>query len=107
MIEHLGDVVIPAPVLVECTTGHGPRDAEVDRIIEILRGEDAVLVDVDEDTARRAGALRYRAGIDDGIDALVAAIAVGDGSEARLLTSDPKDLQRLLVSEPHVTVRRV
>lgn len=105
--DHLGDVVIPAPVLVECITGHGPRDAEVNRIIEVLLGEEAVLVDADENTARLAGALRYRARTDDGIDALVAAVAVGDGSDAIVLTSDPKDLKRLLVSESHVQVRSV
>jgi predicted nucleic acid-binding protein len=105
--DHLGDVVLPAAVLVECITGNGPRDAEVHRIIEILRDEDAVLVDIDEPTARVAGALRHKARTDDGIDALVAAVAVGDGSDAIVLTSDPDDLRRLLVSHRHVTVRRV
>jgi hypothetical protein len=60
-----------------------------------------------EATARLAGALRYRAKSDDGIDALVAAAAVGDGSRCVLLTSDPDDLSRSLASHPTVTVERV
>ena len=61
----------------------------------------------DETVARRAGQLRYLAKTDDGIDALVAAAAVGDGSPAVVLTSDPDDLERLLQNEPHVSVRAV
>jgi hypothetical protein len=51
--------------------------------------------------------LRFVAGSDDGIDALVAAAAVGDGSPAVVLTSDPGDLERLLEAEPRVHVRKV
>jgi hypothetical protein len=51
--------------------------------------------------------LRYRAQSDDGIDELVAAVAVGDGSPAVVLTSDPRDLERLLAHAPHVKVRAV
>jgi len=60
-----------------------------------------------EETARRAGRLRFLARSDDGIDALVAAEAVGDGSPAVVLTSDPDDLRRLLVRDPQVHVRKV
>jgi len=59
----------------------------------------AVLQAPDEIVARRAGRLCFRAGSDDGIDALVAAAAVGDGSPAVLLTSDLDDLERLLGRE--------
>jgi len=38
---------------------------------------------------------------------LVAAAAVGDGSPAVLLTSDPDDLEALLKESPHVSVRSV
>jgi hypothetical protein len=58
-------------------------------------------------TARRAGRLRYIAKTDDGIDALVAAAAVGDGWPAVLLTSDPDDLDRLLQHDRQVSVRPV
>ena len=61
----------------------------------------------DEVIARRAGGLRFRAGTDDGIDALVAAVAVGDGSPCVVLTTDPDDLGRLLSEHPQVAVRAV
>ena len=60
-----------------------------------------------ETTARLAGKLRFAAKSDDGIDALVAATAVGDGSPSVLLTSDPHDLEQLLKHQPHVHVRKV
>jgi hypothetical protein len=105
--RHLGDVLIPAAVLVECVTGDGGRDAEINRVLGVLVRDDAELVGADEVTARRAGALRYRARTDDGIDALVAAVAAGDGSPAVVLTSDPHDLTRLLAGAPNVAVRKV
>jgi hypothetical protein len=61
----------------------------------------------DDRTARLAGKLRFVAKSDDGIDALVAAAAVGDGAPAVLLTSAPDDLEQLLKHQPHVHVRKV
>jgi hypothetical protein len=107
VLLHSGDIRIPSAVLVECTTGDGARDAEVNRILGILEAAGAVLDTADEPTARRAGRLRFRARTDDGIDALVAACAAGDGSPAVVLTSDPDDLERLLAREPNVEVRVV
>lgn len=98
---------IPTPVLVECTTGNGARDAEVNRILGVLARAEGVMVAPDEKTARRAGRLRFLAQSDDGIDALVAAEAIGDGSPSVVLTSDPDDLRRLLVRDPQVHVRKV
>lgn len=98
-------MIIPTPVLVESTTGDAGRDAEINRVLSVLRDAASALVAPDETTARRGGRLRYEAGTDDGIDALVAAAAVGDGLPCVLLTSDPHDMQRLLVNDPHVTVR--
>jgi hypothetical protein len=105
--EHDGTICVPTPVLVECTTGDGARDAEVNRILGILERAAGVTRAPDATTARRAGRLHYLARCDDGIDALVAAEAVGDGSPAVLLTSDPDDLGRLLQREPQVLVQRV
>jgi predicted nucleic acid-binding protein len=105
--RHLGDVLIPTAVLVECVTGDGARDAEINRILHILVRDDAAFAGSDEPTARLAGALRYAARSDDGVDALVAAVAVGDGSAAVILTSDPHDLERLVARAPNVAVRRV
>ncbi len=58
----------------------------------------------DETVARRAGRLRHRAKLEDGIDALVASAAVGDGDPCVLLTSHPKDLAKLLADHPEVVV---
>ena len=107
VVENSGSIRIPTPVLVESTTGDGGRDAEVNRILGVLERAAAALEAPDETTARLAGRLRYRAGSDDGIDALVAAAAIKDGSPAVLLTSDPHDLARLLESERQVAVRAV
>ena len=107
VVEHGGTIHVPTPVLVECTTGDGARDAEVNRVLAVLDRAAAVLESPDEPTARRAGRLRFLAGVDDGIDALVAAAAVADGSPAVVLTSDPDDLERLLARDPQVHVRTV
>ncbi len=107
VIEHDGVISLPTPILVESTTGDGARDAEVNRIVGVLERAAAVLQAPDEATARRAGRLRYLAKTDDGIDALVAAAAVGDGSPAVVLTSDPGDLDRLLQNDRQVSVRAV
>ncbi|MFO0762155.1 MAG: PIN domain-containing protein [Byssovorax sp.] len=107
IVEHDGTVFVPTPVLVETITGDAGRDAEVNRVLHVLDEAVTVLQAPDEATARRAGRLRHRAKSDDGIDALVAAAAVGDGSPCVLLTSDPEDLGRLLVDEPQVAIRSV
>ena len=107
LVEHDGMICVPTPVLVESTSGDGGRDAEVNRVLGILERAATVLQAPDEATARRAGLLRFLAKSDDGIDALVAAAAVGDGSRAVVLTSDPNDLERLLQNERRVRVRTV
>jgi predicted nucleic acid-binding protein len=107
IVVHDGTVTVPTPALVETITGDAGRDAEVNRVLGVLQHAASVMVAPDETTARRAGRLRYRARADDGIDALIAAAAVGDGSPCVLLTSDPDDLERLLVDEPQVAVRAV
>lgn len=106
VVEHEGSIQVPTPVLVESTTGDGARDAEVNRVLGILERAAAVLHAPDESIARRAGRLRFLAGSDDGIDALVAAASVADGTPAVVLTSDPDDLEHLLESEPQVHVRK-
>jgi predicted nucleic acid-binding protein len=107
VLEHDGAICVPTPILAESTTGDGARDAEVNRVLGVLERAATVLQAPDEATARRAGRLRYLAKSDDGIDALVAAAAVADGSPAVLLTSDPRDLERLLHNEQQVGVRAV
>ena len=107
IVAHDGTVTIPTPVLVERITGDAGRDAEVNRVLGVLHQESSVMVAPDEATARRAGRLRFRARTDDGIDALVAAAAVGDGGPCVLLTSDRDALERLLVNEPRIAVQAV
>lgn len=107
IVEHDGTVVVPTPILAETVTGDARRDAELNRVVHVLSRSSAVLRAPDESTARRAGRLRFRAHTDDGIDALVASEAAGDGSPCVVLTSDPDDLSRLLVDEPHAAVRGV
>lgn len=107
VLEFGDGIRVPTPILAECTTGDGGRDAEVNRILRVLGGAAAAIVAPTEETARRAGRLRFRARTDDGIDALVAAEAVGDGTKAVVLTSDPDDLRKLLVRHPHVLIRKV
>lgn len=107
MLDQGGAIGVPTAVLVEVTTGDGARDAEVNLVLGVLKRADAILPAPDEATARRAGRLRFEARHDDGIDALVAACAVGDGSPAVLLTSDPDDLGRLLRENAQVTIQKV
>ncbi|HEY6035999.1 MAG TPA: PIN domain-containing protein [Kofleriaceae bacterium] len=107
IVDHDGTITVPTPVLVECTTGDGARDAEVNRVLGILERAAAVLESPGEVIARNAGALRFRARTDDGIDALVAASAASDGSAAVVLTSDPDDLRRVLADATHVHVQKV
>lgn len=107
VVENSGSILVPTPVLVEVTTGDGGRDAEVNRILNALARAARVFGVPDEETARRAGRLRFRARSDDGIDALVAAAAAEGGTPCVVLTSDPDDLERLLADEPQVAVRGV
>jgi hypothetical protein len=107
LVSEGGDVRVPTPVLVECTTGRAARDAEVNRILKALARFSDALVAPDEETARLAGKLRFEAKTDDGIDALVAAEAARDSRPTALLTTDPADLSRLLVGARHVRVVRL
>ncbi len=107
IVTHGGEIVVPTPILVECTTGHGERDAEVNRVLGVLQRFGSALRAPDEATARRAGALRFATRARDAVDALVAAEAAGDTRSTVVLTSDVEDLTRLLASAPQVTVERV
>lgn len=98
-------IAIPTPVLAECTTGDAGRDAEINRVLNVLKNRGgAGLPAPDEATARRAGQLRHRARTDDGIDALVAAAATMTRDASVVLTTDPDDLEKLLIEHPEVTV---
>ena len=107
IVTNGGNVVVPTPVLAECTTGSAARDAEVNRVLGVLGRFGNAFASPDEATARLAGALRFAPRSNDGIDALVAAEAARDSRPTVVLTSDPADLERLLVRTPHVNIRRV
>jgi predicted nucleic acid-binding protein len=83
-------VIIPTVVVAESTTGHGARDASVNRI-----SNTAIIADCDLATARAAATLRSalcgRAGT---VDAIV--VATADGLPgAIIITGDPGDLTPL------------
>jgi len=107
VVSNAGDVIVPTPVLAECTTGSPARDAEVNRMLAVLGRYARAFASPDEATARLAGSLRYAARTDDGIDALVAAEAARLASSTVLLTSDPTDLKRLLLRSAQVSVQGV
>jgi len=99
-------VVIPTVVLAEVITGR-PIDAATNHAVNRLGTEHT-----DEATARVAGRLRAgvertgRQRIPSGIDAIVAAHAVGSGEQSVVFTTDVSDLQRLLADHPRVAVER-
>ena len=83
---------VPSVVLVEALTGDHRRDFHTNRLLKACQ-----VRDVDETQARDAARLRTatgRARSISAVDAVVAAVAA-QGSEATVLTSDPKDLLAL------------
>jgi predicted nucleic acid-binding protein len=97
------DVVIPAVVLAESTTGYGPRDAPVNRVVNAV---DEV-VSIDEPVARLGGALRYESACDATVDALVVAIALAAEAPAVILTGDAAHLERLSAGKSRIRVQTV
>jgi len=97
--EELWPPLVPAPVLIECLTGHPGRDANVNRLIRTCNVEEHV----SEVLARRAAALRFAARRGSAVDALVVASAEPDGV---VLTSDVGDLRALAAHSHGVIVER-
>lgn len=92
-------VVVPAPVLAECITGNGPRDANANRVLRRLP-----VLPTTERIARLAGLLRHSARLPEAtVDALVVATAQQDGG-GLVITGDPGDLRAL--AEPTSVVIR-
>lgn len=98
-------IVIPAVVLAESTTGRGPRDARVNRVVAAA---DAI-APIDENVARRAGALRYDTGCRETVDALIVAMAVESGLGVLILTGEQNGghVSRLASGHPRVRVEAV
>jgi predicted nucleic acid-binding protein len=87
-------VVIPAPVVAQVHRGGRDR-ARIDRVLNAV---DEIAPTTDE-IARLAGELLAAAGIEDAIDAIVAAEALASAPSV-VLTSDRPDIRRLLETQP-------
>jgi predicted nucleic acid-binding protein len=100
-------VCIPAVTLAEVISGRPRTDAAVERLVKRV----AHTMDCGEALAKDAGTLRTRSrrpslASPSGIDAIVAAVAVGN-QPSIVLTTDADDMSRLLASAPAATVIRV
>jgi predicted nucleic acid-binding protein len=85
-------VVTAASTIAEVIRG-GPRDASLHRVLNRI-----TVVPIDKALGRAAGELLGRAGMAGHrctIDALLAAVALGQARPVVLLTSDPDDMARL------------
>lgn len=93
-------VRIPAAVLTEAYQGSG-RDVGIDR----MAGRGNRVLPIDHRTARLAGSLLGRDGLDSCrvVDAIVVATAVRLGG-AVVVTSDPQDIRSLAREHPNVIV---
>jgi predicted nucleic acid-binding protein len=87
-----GHVMTAASTIAEVLRG-GPRDAKLHRVLNQIS-----VVPIDTALGRAAGELLGRAGLAGHrctIDALLAAVALGQPRPIVLLTSDPDDMARL------------
>jgi predicted nucleic acid-binding protein len=90
--DRSGRVMTAASTIAEVLRG-GPRDAKLHRVLNQV-----IVVPVDKALGRAAGELLGRAGLAGHrctIDALLAAVALGQPRPVVLLTSDPDDMARL------------
>lgn len=92
---------VSAATLVEAYRGTA-RDAGIDRVLN--RGIE--VLPVDQNTARVAGRLLSKAGLDSraAVDSIVVATAIRLGSTL-VLTSDPDDLALLAMDHPAVEIQ--
>ncbi|MDQ2883177.1 MAG: hypothetical protein M3Y48_18870 [Actinomycetota bacterium] len=96
----LWPVLVPAPVLVECLTGHAGRDAPANRLLKSCD----VVTELPQAMARRCARLRFEARRGSAVDAIVIGVAEPDGV---LLTSDVTDLAALAQTATGVSIRVV
>jgi predicted nucleic acid-binding protein len=88
-IAHRGALHVPAGVVAQAWRD-GARQL---RIARLLRSVSVAITALDDDEARAVGALCRQTGAFDVIDASVALLARRHG--ARVVTSDPGDIQRI------------
>lgn len=91
--------LVPNVVLVEATSGRPDRDANVNRFLKTCD----LMSELPEPIARRAAALRTRAGRGSAVDAIVVALAEPFGA---VLTGDLQDLRALASHAEGVVVLR-
>lgn len=91
--------LVPSVVLVEATSGRPDRDANVNRFLKTCD----LISELPEPIARRAAALRSRAGRGSAVDAIVVALAEPFGA---VLTSDLQDLRALAGHAEGVSILR-
>lgn len=94
-------VVIPTPVLTQVHRGGRDR-ARVDRVVNAV---DALLP-TSAQVARRAGELLAQSDMRDAVDAIVAAEALLS-APSLVLTSDARDIMRLIEGQPEAAAVRV
>lgn len=102
--EREGHVVTAASTIAEVLRG-GPRDAKLHRVLSRV-----TVVPIDKALGRSAGELLGRAGLSGHrctIDALLAAIALGQQRPVVLLTSDPDDMRQLTDEPGRPRVERI
>lgn len=93
--------VVPTPVIAQVYRGARDR-ARTDRVL----GDVDAFLPTTVETARHAGGLLARAGMSDAVDAIVAAEALM-GVPSMVLTSDAKDLARLVEAGQEPSLVRV
>jgi predicted nucleic acid-binding protein len=90
--KHRSQIVTAASTLTEVLRG-GPKDAAVHHWLKLI-----TVVPVDKEHGRAAGELLARTGLSGhrcALGALLAAVALAQPRPVVLLTSDPRDLERL------------
>lgn len=96
----LWPALIPAPVLVECLTGHPGGDAETNRFLKSCE----LVTDLPAALARRCARLRFEARRGSAVDAIVVGLAEPAGI---IVTSDPDDVGALAGRATGVSVHSV
>jgi predicted nucleic acid-binding protein len=90
--RYRGHIVTAASTLAEVLSG-GQRDAEMHRILK-----DVEVIGIDEQVGRAAGELLGKTGLSGhrcALDALLAVVALAQRRPVVVLTSDPRDLEKL------------
>jgi predicted nucleic acid-binding protein len=101
---HRGRVITAASTLPEVLRG-GPRDAAVHHWLKLI-----AVVPLDKELGRAAGELLGRTGLSGhrcALDALLAVVALAQPRPVVLLTSDPRDLEKLTYEPERPRVERV